>query len=607
MENSVAGFSESGTLLEIRDEVKFTTETLPKFFKHSNFSSFVRQLNQYGFEKANPASYSSCPATTGVNASVSHSFYHPHFRRGHAEGLGEIARRTKGLACATTKLPSPSSRAMLTPPLQLQQWRRPPNPPCLFSSDCPTPLQTSYTAVAGTGERAIGFSQDGTCLEIRNEMLLVETHLETCFKHRNITSFFRQLNMYGFYKRESPPGVSHTYTHEHFKRGRHDLLVLIKRRHVKHALPVLEPDASFAAAELNLLRRHSVSSPGTPNDCRTGSLFPTATATNAVLLGQLSAVQFTRLGRALRKSRLLVIVLGRLPKGRHYQLQRDEHPRVSQRLLCGRIGGQRGGVAHGEGQGAVWPESWRSSPSSFSNRIAVAIFRITAVDDRENTVSYRTKLVHVIYVGPKTPVMKRAKVGSYNAAFKQPFACNLHIQTDDVDDLGEAPLERSLRASGGAHAPSRYDFTNSSAPGSNGEARSQEEEVEEQEPEVVQQEEAEVYASLDQIMEHHGEAFNAFDVNGLGEDYSEESELVLINSSSKSTIVYRGVEEIKSMFEWLFGILEQRPVNVLSADNGSQVAKLEWECTDAGIAYASDTFVIAKGKIVLQTVVVVDA
>lgn len=276
----------------------------------------------------------------------------------------------------------------------------------------------------------------------------------------------------------------------------------------------------------------------------------------------------------------------------------------------------------------------------FSNRIAVAIFRITAVDDRENTVSYRTKLVHVIYVGPKTPVMKRAKVGSYNAAFKQPFACNLHIQTDDVDDLGQAPLERSLRASGGAHAPSRYDFSNSSAPGSNGEARSQvnsapsspahsapasraspvaaaaapvvqeeEEEVEEQEPEVVaaQEEEEEVHASLEQVMEHHGEAFNAFDVSGLAEDYAEESELVLINSSSKSTIVYRGVEEIKSMFEWLFGILEQRPVTILSADNGSQVAKLEWECADAGIAYASDTFVVIKGKIVLQTVVVVDA
>lgn len=75
----------------------------------------------------------------------------------------------------------------------------------------------------------------------------------------------------------------------------------------------------------------------------------------------------------------------------------------------------------------------------FQDQVAIAMFRITAVDDRGKVKSFRTKLVHVVYIGPKTPVMKRAKVGPWNAALKQPFTMNLSIQTDDIDtDLSEA-------------------------------------------------------------------------------------------------------------------------------------------------------------------------
>lgn len=74
----------------------------------------------------------------------------------------------------------------------------------------------------------------------------------------------------------------------------------------------------------------------------------------------------------------------------------------------------------------------------FAQDVAIAMFRLTAVDDRGKVKSFRTKLVHVVYMGPNTPVMKRAKVGPWNAAFKQPFTMNLNIQTDDIDgDLSE--------------------------------------------------------------------------------------------------------------------------------------------------------------------------
>lgn len=49
--DSIVSWSESNDSFVIWDMTEFSTELLPKYFKHRNFSSFMRQLNIYGFRK----------------------------------------------------------------------------------------------------------------------------------------------------------------------------------------------------------------------------------------------------------------------------------------------------------------------------------------------------------------------------------------------------------------------------------------------------------------------------------------------------------------------------------------------------------------------------
>lgn len=44
-------WTDEGNCFIVKDKEKFSREILPKYFKHSKFSSFVRQLNMYDFHK----------------------------------------------------------------------------------------------------------------------------------------------------------------------------------------------------------------------------------------------------------------------------------------------------------------------------------------------------------------------------------------------------------------------------------------------------------------------------------------------------------------------------------------------------------------------------
>ncbi|KAK4392469.1 Heat stress transcription factor B-3 [Sesamum angolense] len=76
--DGVISWNADGTAFVVWQPAEFASDLLPTLFKHSNFSSFVRQLNTYGFRKV---------------ATNRWEFSNDKFRKGERDKLCEIRRR----------------------------------------------------------------------------------------------------------------------------------------------------------------------------------------------------------------------------------------------------------------------------------------------------------------------------------------------------------------------------------------------------------------------------------------------------------------------------------------------------------------------------------
>eukprot|EP00794_Sanderia_malayensis_P019255 gene19255-21183_t len=86
--DELISWSKNGTAFCIHDPTILSKDILPMYYKHNNFTSFVRQLNMYGFKKVVSSDYG------GIKSDKDEwEFHHPNFINGRPDLLEHVKRK----------------------------------------------------------------------------------------------------------------------------------------------------------------------------------------------------------------------------------------------------------------------------------------------------------------------------------------------------------------------------------------------------------------------------------------------------------------------------------------------------------------------------------